>query len=46
MKPFYYVETTAILVCNQTSSISMKNEITDKHILYIYLNEYKQMTDV
>ena len=33
-------------MCKQISSDSFKNEITDKHIMYIYLNVSKQMTDV
>ena len=41
------VETIAILMCQQISSNSFKNEITDKLIsnMYIYLNVCKQMTD-
>ena len=49
MKPFNCIESIGLLVCKQISSNSFKNEIIDKlirHIMYIDLNECKQMTDV
>ena len=39
-----------ILVCKQTRSNSFKNEINDKlvslRLMFIYLNVYKQLTDI
>ena len=49
VKLFIYVETIAMLVCNQISSNTFKNEITKlftyKSYMYIHFTVCKQMTD-